>query len=562
MKNKNYWNARMQEVEEESYQRSAAYYKDLQEQFRRASNAMQLDIELWYRRLADNNGISYAEAGKFLNTSEREELRWSVEEYIKAGESCNMDPEWMKKLENASARYHISYLEAMKMQAQQHTERLYAEYNGGAGTFLRENLEEQYYRTAWEVSGGIEAGFHLDRLDTRKIDLLLKHPWAQDGKNFSDRIWENKEKLVRNLHTELTQSIIRGEPPRRAAERLAKTMNVSKVQAGTLVYTEAAALSTLSQKECFQKLGVERYQFDATLDGKTCEVCADMDQLSFPLSELEIGMTAPPIHPRCRCCIVPAFDDWEEFGISVERAARNTETDETVYVDGKMDYAEWKAQISSKALQSSDNIDKIKEERRLLDQTEIIEKAKELERSSDYDSCTTFQEVRAVTNSKLGYDGLPKVISKDEFAKESIGKTVLYRGIHGNAEKTAAEIANEFRRGALWTGNTGGAIYGNGVYFTATEDIAKRAEYAGIAGTIIEMVLTDDAKIVDYCEIANEYIEIQKMRMKNSSETYFQIIADVGQYAAIKGYDAIAANGFQGHDYVVLLNRTKAIVKE
>lgn len=42
----------------------------------------------------------------------------------------------------------------------------------------------------------------------------------------------------------------------------------------------------------------------------------------------------------------------------------------------------------------------------------------------------------------------------------------------------------------------------------------------------------------------------------------YQILADVGQYAAMKGYDAIVLNGFQGHDYVILLNRSKAIVKE
>ena len=60
------------------------------------------------------------------------------------------------------------------------------------------------------------------------------------------------------------------------------------------------------------------------------------------MSEFEIGITAPPIHPRCRCCIVPYFDDWDEFGIDTERAARDPDTGKTVWVDGSLNYGEWK----------------------------------------------------------------------------------------------------------------------------------------------------------------------------------------------------------------------------
>ena len=76
----------MEALEDEQYQRCAAYYKDVQEQFRQVSNSLQMDIERWYQRLADNNGISYASAKKFLKESELEEFKWTVEQYIKAGQ--------------------------------------------------------------------------------------------------------------------------------------------------------------------------------------------------------------------------------------------------------------------------------------------------------------------------------------------------------------------------------------------------------------------------------------------------------------------------------------------
>lgn len=344
-KNRDYWKKRMEVLEDEQYRRSAAYYKDVQEQFRQVSNSLQMDIERWYRRLADNNGISYASAKKFLRESELEEFRWTVERYIKAGQENAIDQRWMKELENASARHHIDYLTAMKMQAQQYAELLSTEFEGGMADFLHQSFSEQYYRTAWELANGTGVRSNLARIDTRKIDALVKKPWAQDGKNFSDRIWTNKEKLVNNLHRELSQCIIRGEAPQKAIGRLAREMNVSRNQAGNLIMTESAAISSAAQKECFSELDVERYQFDATLDGKTCDVCGSMDQTKFKMSNFEVSVTAPPIHPRCRCCTVPFFDDWEELGIRDERAARDSETGKTVYVDGRLNYEEWKAQF-------------------------------------------------------------------------------------------------------------------------------------------------------------------------------------------------------------------------
>lgn len=168
----------MEALEDEQYQRCAAYYKDVQEQFRQVSNSLQMDIERWYQRLADNNGISYASAKKFLKESELEEFKWTVEQYIKAGQENAIDQQWMKELENASARHHIDYLTAMKMQARQYAELLSAEFEGSITDFLHKSFSEQYYRTAWEMANGMGVGSNLARIDTRKIDALIKRPWA------------------------------------------------------------------------------------------------------------------------------------------------------------------------------------------------------------------------------------------------------------------------------------------------------------------------------------------------------------------------------------------------
>lgn len=354
-KSNSYWKGRFEKLEDEQYQKSAAYYKDVQEQFRRASNSIQLDTELWYRRLADNNGVSYGNAKRFLKESELEEFQWTVEQYINAGEEHGVDRRWMKELENASARHHISYLEAMNMQVQQHAELLSTEFEGGMTDFLHKSYGDQYYRSAFEAAKGTGVGSNLARLDSRKVDVLIRKPWAQDGANFSDRIWSNKQKLVNNLHTELAQNIIRGASPQNAIAGLAKTMEVSRSQAGRLIMTESAAISSAAQKDCFKALGVEKYEILATLDSLTSKICQELDGKVFDMKDYEVGTTAPPFHPNCRSTTVPHFDD--EFIEGEMRAARDGTTGKTVYMDGKLKYKEWEKEFVVEKEPESDKMD-------------------------------------------------------------------------------------------------------------------------------------------------------------------------------------------------------------
>ncbi len=266
----------------------------------------------------------------------------------------------------------------------------------------------------------------------------------------------------------------------------------------------------------------------------------------------------------------------QSFFAPAKRRIKNPETGKYELIDD-MSYREWeKWKRSTQQVENVGENDIIKQSKTVkstksdktlnefttLSKEQVVEKAKNFSKIQDYSSVHSMQELRAVTNSQLGYDGYPKVLSADNFENSAKEKTRFYRGIRPLPGKTSEQIADEFKYGRLWTGNTGGAAYGTGVYFTKTKSVAKEA-YAGDSGTVIEIFLDDSSKIADYKTILREFIEtgIPKI-FGNERELYQLILADVGQYAAMKGYDAIALNDFQGHDYVILLNRTKAIVKE
>lgn len=343
----------MKSLEDKNYTKTAKYCEDMQNQFRMAQNSLQMDIEHWYQRLADNNGISYAAAKRLLKANELEEFHWTVEEYIRRGKENALNQQWMKQLENASARVHINYLQAMKVQLGQHAELLYQRYHNGVIDFLTNTYSDQFYHTAYEIAKGSGVAGNLAELDTRRIDLVINTPWAQDGRNFSDRIWQDKDKLVRELYTELTQCIIRGENPDKAAGRLADSMGVKVKQARTLIYTESAAIAMTAQRDCFEELGVEEYEIVETLDSITCGYCQDMDGKHFPLSDYQVGITAPPFHPNCRGCTCPYFKD--EFTAAEKRSARNKEGD-VYYVPSDITYKQWKQKYVDSSLKNESSI--------------------------------------------------------------------------------------------------------------------------------------------------------------------------------------------------------------
>lgn len=339
MKNNDYWRERFKQLEEAQNRKGADTYDEIEQQYRRALREIDGKISTWYQRLADNNGVSMAEARKMLSKKELKEFKWDVNDYIQHGKKNAIDQSWMKELENASAKFHISKLEALKLQVQQSLEVMFGNQLDSIDTAMKRIYLDSYYHTAYELQRGVQIGWDIAGVDQRKIEKVIRKPWAVDGKNFSERIWGNKRKLISEIRSELTQDIILGRDPQKAIDAIARKMNTSKVNAGRLVMTEEAYFSSAAQKECFNDLDVEEYEIVATLDSHTSDICQNMDGKVFPMKDYEPGVTAPPFHVWCRSCTVPYFRD--NFGQIGKRAARR-EDGKTYYVPADMTYKEWK----------------------------------------------------------------------------------------------------------------------------------------------------------------------------------------------------------------------------
>lgn len=341
-----YWQNRFIELENRIKKEGIGDIKDLERRYQKAIYDVQKDLNVWYSRLAKNNGdISLVEARKLLNKNELEEFHWTVDEYIKHGKENALNKAWIKELENASAKTHIKRLEAIKLQTRQRVEELFAGREEQLAGTLKGAYKESFYRTGYELAKGTGVAMSFSKLDDNLVEKIIKTPWAPDGASFSSRIWKDKARLITELQAEVDRVCIAGVNPKSSINNIVNKLNASKANAKRLVMTELSAAQTRAQQSCMSDIGVERYKYVATLDLKTSEICAELDGKTFEMQDMQIGVNAPPMHPHCRSCTCPDIDSEWSGG---KRAARG-EDGKTYYVPADITYKNWEKQFVNDA---------------------------------------------------------------------------------------------------------------------------------------------------------------------------------------------------------------------
>lgn len=334
MRNSEYWKRRFILLEQSLSDLGLDYWRDLEKEYRRAIAGVESDIAYWYQKFAVNNEISFADAKKLLNNKELEEFKWTVDDYIKYGET-NLDGQWTKQLVNASSRVHISRLTALETTLRQRAEVLAASLEAGLTALGSTIYTEAYYHAAYEIQKGLNIGWQV-AVDENRIKKVLSKPWTTDAKTFSDRIWTHKQELLGTIQRKLTQTIICGDSPDEAIQVITDRFTANKNQAARLVMTESSFFAAASMEECYDALEVEKYRIVATLDLKTSKICREMDGKVFDRKDYKPGVTANPFHPWCRTTTCPHTD-----GPASLRMARNPKTGKSEYVPGDITYKGW-----------------------------------------------------------------------------------------------------------------------------------------------------------------------------------------------------------------------------
>lgn len=147
-------------------------------------------------------------------------------------------------------------------------------------------------------------------LDKGAVKQMINSAWLSDGKVFSQRIWENTEKLAATLNEKLVECVATGKKTTELKNLLQERFNVSYSRADTLVRTEIAHIQTLAAAQRYKDYGLDYYEILGNEDdscGNHGIDCHKLDGKKFKYSEMVEGVNAPPFHPNCKCSIVPVI---------------------------------------------------------------------------------------------------------------------------------------------------------------------------------------------------------------------------------------------------------------
>lgn len=198
---------------------------------------------------------------------------------------------------------------------------------------------DQFLRQVYELGQTMTVKANFNRLNPALIKKTLDYPWS--GAMFSDRLWQDKATLGRNLRIGLTQSMILGESIPQITDRINKGIDTSRYNAERVARTETKRVTYCAHNDVYEDMGVEELEYRCANggDARTCAYCkADNGKHYTRGKEPTL-----PRHPNCRCVYIPVVSD--EFG-------DNELNELTGSVRGAENYEKWKAAEDEKIKQA------------------------------------------------------------------------------------------------------------------------------------------------------------------------------------------------------------------
>ena len=144
----------------------------------------------------------------------------------------------------------------------------------------------------------------FNTIDDKLVNQLINSVWVTDGRTFSQRVWNNIDRLVETLNEQLVYTVVTGKKTTELKNLLQERFNISYRRADTLVRTELAHIQTEAAKKRYEDYGIQYIDVLVDADDRTCDECKALIGKKFPIH------AAPPlpIHPNDRCAIIPVID--------------------------------------------------------------------------------------------------------------------------------------------------------------------------------------------------------------------------------------------------------------
>lgn len=161
---------------------------------------------------------------------------------------------------------------------------------------------EQYMEVYKSLS--LPSGATFGTVDKSTAHQMINHVWCADGESWSQRIWKNTQALGVELNEQLVHCVVSGKKTSELKKLLQERFDVNHYCADRIARTEIAHIETQAAQQRYKDYGIKEVEVWADKDERRCEICGKLHQKRYP-----IGAQMPvPVHPNCRCTIIPVVE--------------------------------------------------------------------------------------------------------------------------------------------------------------------------------------------------------------------------------------------------------------
>ena len=311
MNSKDYWAQREAEQLKHNITDEKEYDKELHRIYQNMLDACQKEIESFYAKYANAEGITIAEAKKRVSQHDVKAFERKAKKYVKDKDFSAKANEELR-LYNATMK--INRLEMLKANIGLETIAGHDELEKFMGGILKGRTQDELKRQA-----GILGKTVLN--NAQKANAIVNGSFHSG--TFSDRIWQYQDLMRQDLGRLLQQGLIQGKGARAIAKDLKQYWYGKDPKTGggatycmeRLMRTELARVQTEAQKQSFIRNGFDMYTFlcnEHSSRSGTCSICRGLNGKHFKVTDMMPGENAPPMHPHCRCSTA-AYEDSKEY---------------------------------------------------------------------------------------------------------------------------------------------------------------------------------------------------------------------------------------------------------
>lgn len=280
-----YWEKRQTELMKRLEKGTENTINGLIEAYEQATKNINKEISRIYKNYSKSDVLDKKVLNQLLNKKEtdtyRKNLLTTINNNIK---NEDIKQKMLLKYNSSAYSFRISRYEQLQESIDLELKKLADVEQQVTEIRYVDTIKEGYYHNIYNVQKATGLGFNFSQIDNRTINLLLNEKWTNNA-NFSQRIWNNNEKLGNYLRKQLTADTMSGKSIQKIASELSSFMNVGLYNATTLVRTEVNHFANEAEMLSYEELDIEKYRFIATLDNVTCKHCAELDNKVFNLKD-------------------------------------------------------------------------------------------------------------------------------------------------------------------------------------------------------------------------------------------------------------------------------------